>query len=84
MMRIFLTIAAAVSIFSICSSAYAISKSDAEFVEIGDSREAVHNVLGESGRDVSGLKETYEFSEGGAFVAQYDNNTLVRGFLISK
>ena len=84
MMRIFLTIAAAVSIFSICSSAYAISRSDAEFVETGDSREAVHNLLGEGGRDVSGLKETYKLTDGGAFVAQYDNNRIVRGFIVSR
>ena len=81
-MRIFLTFAAIVSIFSICSSAYAISKSDAEFVEPGSSRETVHNVLGEGSKDASGLKEPYELSDGGAFVAQYENNVLMRGYLI--
>lgn len=83
-MKIFLTIAAVFSVFSICSSAYAISKSDAEFVETGSSREAVHGILGEGRSDTSGLKETYPLFGGGEFVAQYNNNVIIRGFILSK
>ncbi len=83
-MRFLLTLAGVVSVYAICTSAYAISRADVEFVDAGDNREAVHARLGTGQTDMSGLKETYALSDGSKWVAQYYGGVLVRGYVVDR
>ncbi len=65
------------------TTAFAANASDASSVTIGSSRTAVYDTLGAGESTSSGLKETYELDGGAEAVLHFDNDILVRGFILN-
>lgn len=51
--------------------------------EIGSDRAEVHRMMGEGSESSDGLKETYRLSDGTEAVLHFDDDILVRGFILN-
>ncbi len=55
----------------------------ADMIEIGSERAEVYRTMGEGSESSGGLKETYRLSDGTEAVLHFDDDILVRGFILN-
>lgn len=55
----------------------------ANVTEIGSERAEVYRTMGEGSESSGGLKETYRLSDGTEAVLHFDDDILVRGFILN-
>lgn len=67
----------------ICTSftVYGADIQDIKQIEIGTSKEEIYSIIGVGECSSSGLKETYDLSDGTTAVLQYSEGVLVRGYI---